>query len=139
MKELYEILDHTADVRIKVSGGNLDELLINCSLAMMDIICDLKTVEPKEKYDVSCEGGSPEELIVNWLSELLYLHEVKRMLFCECEIKVKDRENVAGICRGEQIDENRHDLLTDIKAVTYSGLEVKEDNGMLSCNVTFDI
>lgn len=139
MNRFYELIDHTADVRIKVSGCNMKELLTNFSLAMMDIICDLKTIEPKEEYNVRCDGGCSEELIVNWLSELLYLHEVNRMLFCEFKIKVNDGNNVTGICRGEKIDESRHDLLTDIKAVTYSGLEVKEEDGMLSCMVTFDI
>lgn len=139
MNKSYEIIDHTADISVRVSGRDFNELLINSSLAMMDIICDLNTIEAKNKYAVKSDGNSEEQLLVNWLSELLYMHEVKRLLFSDFEIKVNENKEVEGICKGEEIDFSRHDLLNDIKAVTYSGLNVEHKNGLLSATITFDI
>lgn len=142
MDKIYESIDHTADLSIKVYGKDLEELLKNCSAAMMDVICDLNTIELKNQYSVSSSGNSEEELLVNLLQELLYLHEVKKLLFCKFEFKINDNiknREVEGNVWGEEIDFSRHDLLNDIKAVTYSDLKVEHENGKLSVKITFDI
>ena len=142
MDKIYELIDHTADLSIKVYGKDLEELLKNCSAAMMDVICDLNTIELKNQYSVSSSGNSEEQLLVNLLHELLYLHEVKKLLFCKFEFKINDNiknREVEGNVWGEEIDFSRHDLLNDIKAVTYSDLKVEHKNGKLSVNITFDI
>ncbi len=142
MDKIYDLIDHTADLSIKVYGKDLEELLKNCSAAMMDVICDLNTIELKNQYSVSSSGNSEEELLVNLLQELLYLHEVKKLLFCKFEFKINDNiknREVEGNVWGEEIDFSRHDLLNDIKAVTYSDLKVEHKNGKLSVKITFDI
>lgn len=142
MDKIYELIDHTADLSIKVYGKDLEELLNNCSAAMMDVICDLNTIELKNQYSVSSSGNSEEELLVNLLQELLYLHEVKKLLFCKFEFKINDNiknREVEGNVWGEEIDFSRHDLLNDIKGVTYSDLKVEHKNGKLSAKITFDI
>jgi len=142
MDKIYELIDHTADLSIKVYGKDLEELLKNCSAAMMDVICDLNTIELKNQYSVSSSGNSEEELLVNLLQELLYLHEVKKLLFCKFEFKINDNiknREVEGFVWGEEINFSRHDLLNDIKAVTYSDLKVEHKNGKLSAKITFDI
>ena len=142
MDKIYESIDHAADLSIKVYGKDLEELLKNCSAAMMDVICDLNTIELKNQYSVSSSGNSEEELLVNLLQELLYLHEVKKLLFCKFEFKINDNiknREVEGNVWGEEIDFSRHDLLNDIKAVTYSDLKVEHENGKLSVKITFDI
>ena len=142
MNKKYELVDHTADLEIKVYGKDLEELLKNCSAAMMDVICDLNTIDPKNEYKVRSDGNCEEELLVNLLQELLYLHEVKKLLFCKFEFKINDNiknREVEGFVWGEEIDFSRHDLLNDIKAVTYSDLKVEHKNGKLSAKITFDI
>ena len=142
MDKIYELIDHTADLSIKVYGKDLEELLKNCSAAMMDVICDLNTIELKNQYSVSSSGNSEEQLLVNLLQELLYLHEVKKLLFCKFEFKINDNiknREVEGNVWGEEIDFSKHDLLNDIKAVTYSDLKVEHENGKLSVKITFDI
>lgn len=142
MNKKYELVDHTADLKIKVYGKDLEELLKNCSAAMMDVICDLNTIELKNQYSVSSSGNSEEQLLVNLLQELLYLHEVKKLLFCKFEFKINDNiknREVEGNVWGEEIDFSRHDLLNDIKAVTYSDLKVEHKDGKLSVKITFDI
>ena len=109
---------------------------------MMDVICDLKTIELKNQYSVSSSGNSEEELLVNLLQELLYLHEVKKLLFCKFEFKINDNiknREVEGNVWGEEIDFSRNDLLNDIKGVTYSYLKVEHKNEKLSAKITFDI
>lgn len=142
MDKIYELIDHTADLSIKVYGKDLEELLKNSSAAMMDVICDLNTIELKNQYSVSSSGNSEEELLVNLLQELLYMHEVKKLLFCKFEFKINDNiknREVEGNVWGEEIDFSRHDLLNDIKGVTYSDLKVEHKNGKLSAKITFDI
>ena len=139
MDKPYEVIDHTADISVKVSGKTLSELLMNSALAMMDIICDLGSVKPLRGFKFSATGSSYEQLIVNLLQEILYMHEVNGLVFCRFEININEKNEAEVTCWGEETDFSRHDLLNDIKAVTYSGLKVENINGEISATITFDI
>ena len=80
-----------------------------------------------------------DELLVAWLSELLYLYEVEGLLLCDFALTEIDEGSVKGVATGEEFDENRHDIKTSIKAVTYHQLEIKEQDGLWQAQVIFDI
>lgn len=136
MPAKYEIIDHTADVAIRTSGSSLDEAFANAAYAMFDIMADAGSIEPKGEVMVEIEANDLGQLLVDWLSELLYLCDVDDVLFSEFEIKISGNSLTAK-ARGEKIDAEKHGLKTDIKAVTYHMLEVNEKEK--SVQVLFDI
>jgi len=77
----YTLIDHTADIGIDVVGATLRELFTNAAFALFDIITDLSKVECTAEYNIKISGIDREQLLVNWLTELLYLHDVKNLLF----------------------------------------------------------
>lgn len=135
----YEILDHTADVCVRVYGKSLDELLKNAAYAMMDLITDRERVIPSQKIEIKAEGETKEELLVHWLGEILYLHQAQKMVFRDFEVNIISETQVRGKAFGEKVDLERHELSSDIKAVTYHNLKIEPlDNG-LKVDIVFDI
>jgi len=139
MNKKYELVDHTADLAIKVYGKDLEELLKNSSVAMMDLISNLETVKPEIKKQLVVTGQSPEQLLVNLLQEILYIHEVENLICSEAEVKVINKYEAQSNIYGEKIDLKRHVLLNDIKAVTFCDLNIKKEKNILTTRIVFDI
>jgi SHS2 domain-containing protein len=132
----FEELDHTADVGIRAYGGTLDELFVNAAVGMFSLITDLETVKAVGEYAVKVSSRDPESLLVDFLSELLFVHETQKLLFSEFDAKVADLA-VDARARGERIDRARHPLHMNVKAVTYHGIRVDPAGGV--AQVIFDI
>lgn len=136
MEKRYETIDHTADIAIKAFGNSLPEAFGNAAYAMFNIISDASSINTQQEFEVKLEAPDMEQLLVDWLSELLYLSEVEETLFCEFEVRITGTK-LEGKARGEKIDLARHSFNTEIKAVTYHMLEIdKVEN---TVQVLFDI
>ena len=135
----YILIDHTADIGVDVFGATLKELFMHAAYALFDIITDLSKVEDVVEHKVKVTGIDREQLLVNWLSELLYLHDVKNLLFRDfCIMNITDNQLDASV-RGEAFVEGKHVIKTEVKAVTYHMLEVKREEGRWTAQVILDI
>ncbi len=135
----YEILDHTADVCVRVYGKSFDELVKNAALAMMDLITDREKIKSFKQIKIRAEGRTREELLVHCLEEILYLHQTKKMVFRDFEVNMVGETIIRGKAFGEQIDLEKHELFSDIKAVTYHNLKIETLNDKLKTDIVFDI
>ena len=125
MPAKYEIIDHTADICIRAQGKSLSNAFENAGYALFDTMCDASAVKPLTTKKVECQAEDLEQLLVDWLSELLFICDVDDMVFSEFSVTIADN-NLVGKARGEKIDPDRHHLKTDVKAITYHMLEVDE-------------
>lgn len=135
----YEILEHTADVRVRVYGDSFLDLLRNAALALLSLITERGSVRPVGEVVFEAEAETGEELLIKMLSEILYLHQVRKMVFCEAEIELNDGYRLKGRLKGEKIDPGRHELMLDIKAATYHNLKIKRVNDKFMAEIVFDI
>ncbi len=135
----FEEIDHTADLGIRVYGKDLKELLENSARALMETLTDIDTVEPKDEVAIEAEGETPEELLIHWLEEVLYLHFVKKYLFRNFKIESLGKKKLGAVARGELIDPKRHEVNFDIKAVTYHDLNIERVDDKLKVDIIFDI
>jgi SHS2 domain-containing protein len=135
----YEILDHTADVCIRVYGKSFEELLTNAACAMMELIVERDKIEPSKEIKIGARGETREELLVRWLQEILYTHQVKKMVFKDFDVRLLNETEIEGKAFGERIDPEKHELSADIKAVTYHDLKIESLNDRLKVEIIFDI
>lgn len=135
----FKILDHTADIRVRVSGKTFEELLKSAALGLMSLITDRSGVEPTEKTGFEIEGDNEEELLIKMLGEILYLHQAEKMVFSEIDIKLIGGKRLEATLHGEKIDPRRHELELDIKAATYHNLKIVSANDRLMAEIVFDI
>jgi len=132
----FEELDHTADVGIRAYGASIEELFANAAAGMFSLITDLERVHPKGEVEVRVTGGDLGGLMVNWLQELLFLHETQQLLLCEFDVELRGLA-LSARARGEKIDKRHHELRLAVKAVTYHALKVDPAKGV--AEVIFDI
>ena len=137
--ERYELLDHTADLGIRAFGRTVEEAFANAAFALFDQLTDLDRVEPGLDLPLRLEGADREDLLVRWLGELLFQSEAHGYLFKEFSISHLDQTSLVALARGERYDPSRHLLKTEIKAVTYHQVEVKENEGVFEASVIFDV
>ncbi|NQT95699.1 MAG: archease [Candidatus Omnitrophica bacterium] len=135
----YEFLEHTADIGIRVWGDSFKELFIHSAKAMYELIADINLVKPESSFEVRVEAKDRDELLRNWLSELLYYFNVKEILLTDFVITELDDTHIISTASGEKIDPDRHNLKREIKAVTFHNLNIKEKNGEFATEIIFDI
>jgi len=132
----FEELEHTADVSIRAFGATPEALFANAAAGMFSLIVNLDTVEEKGESRVEVEGSDLPNALVRFLSELLYVHETQHVVLKTFDVSV-DGFRVEAVARGEEIDAHRHELLLNVKAVTYHNLSVDLAKG--EAVVVFDI
>lgn len=135
----YEYLEHTADIGLRAYGKNAKEAFENAALGMFGLITDLDKVKEVISFEVSAEAGDREELLVEWLNELIYLFEAEGVLFKRFEIYDWDEEfYLKARVFGEKVDLNRHEIALQVKACTYHMLKVG-GNDQWVAQVIFDV
>jgi len=137
----YEFFEHTADAGALVRGGTLPRLFENASRALFDLICDRRAVRPRRSVRIAVRGSSLEDLLVRWLSELLYLLERDNLVFTSFAVARVDRTLLLarGSARGERIDRTRHRLRREIKAVTYHQIQIIRGRSAWRVRLVFDV
>jgi len=122
----YELIEHTADVGIKAYGKNISESFENAAKGMFDIITDKSEIETVGEYKIHLEAQDLEQLLVDWLSELLFLNSAKNLVFSFFKVELDEKSNsLSAHVFGEKYDISKHKIGTEIKAVTYHILEVR--------------
>jgi len=135
----YDLIDHTADIGVKAYGKNLSEAFEHAAKAMFDIITDNSTIESTGQYDIKLEAQDLEQLLVDWLSELLYLNSAKNLVFGFFKVNLDEKnKRLSATVFGEKYDISKHKVGTEIKAITYHMLEVKKKRPF-HVQVLFDI
>jgi len=135
----FEILDHTADIGLVVYGDDLNALFENAGEAFFHLITDLRKVKRRMERRVSIGGESLERLMVDWLSELLYLHDVENLLFKGFKVESVGEDGLKATVKGEPFQEGVHVIKTEVKAVTYHQIEVRQKNRGWRAQIIFDL
>jgi len=141
----FEISDEftTSDIGLELRADNLTELFQAGAEGMFNIILghgETGTVSIRKQIELRAE--SPEQLLVDWLSELLYAFDTEGIIPGEYDLSVTEDKNGAalksevGCIRFDpEIDNAEH----EVKAVTYYKLNINKDGSLYRCHVVFDL
>ena len=136
---IYKQIEHTGDIGIKVFGDSREDIFINAAYGMFDIIADISKVTQSLVEEVEVAGDNPEELLVSWLSELNYIFITENKIFNKFEITHLSDTELNGSAIGEQFNPHKHPINTEIKAVTYHEIYVKQLKNKWEAQIIFDI
>lgn len=132
----YRLLEHTADAMVEAYGKTLGERFANAAYALFDQMTDVTRVKPLGEMKLELEAEGREQLLVDFLQELLFLHDAENMVFSEFDVDTDGKKLVANV-RGEIFDEGKHPKRSVVKGVTYHRLEFDDDRNALT--VLFDV
>ncbi len=123
---------------IHAYGDNLEEAFEETAKGMFSIITDINKVEGKTTRELEMESENLESLLVNFLSELIYLHEVHDELYRDFNVKIEEESLIKlyATAKGEKIDLEKHDLDTAVKAVSYHEISIDREGDI---KIIFDI
>ena len=141
----YEFLDDiaTADIAFRVWGASREALFTEAAEAVLaSTVVDVESVWPKVRRAISVDAETFDLLLHAFLQELIYLKDAEQLLLRVCEVTFSrpgDGWRATACGRGETIDARRHELLADIKAVTFYRFTVGETAFGWEATVVLDI
>ena len=135
MSKRFEEIEHTADLAIRAYGRDVRELFANAAHGMFALMAEPSLEEPAREREVSLEAPDYEGLLVDWLNELIYLHEVEGETYYqfafETLLPAKLKARVTG---GSTKSKTKA-----IKAATFHELEVIQTNKGYEATIVFDV
>lgn len=135
----FEKIDHTADTGIRAYGRTVKELFTNAAAGMISLIFGKNLPEPLSDFSIEIKGEDREELLVNFLEEILYQLNVNRFACAEAAVTCFDDNYLTTRLKGELFSETKHSIHYDIKGVTFHLLKFEKREDMLTVQVIFDI
>jgi len=127
----FEYLDHEADVGIHATADTLEEAFEEGARAMFNTMVDITKVESRKKVEILASADSVESLFVDFLNKLLTKADTEGMVFSRFRVMITHKKTytLTAYAWGEPLDQMRHDIKTEVKAATYSGLKCWNDTG----------
>ena len=129
-----------SDCAFSAWGENLEQLFEQAALAVTETTVELEDVREVERRTFELKQEDLESLLIEWLEELVYVKDVDRMVFRRYEIDIDESQNsLSARLYGETLDNNRHRINNDIKAVTYHKFSLEKSAGGWKAFVILDL
>lgn len=139
----FEYLDHTADVQLHAWGPTLEAAFAAVGLAMFNYMTPIDAINMDESCTrvVEASGHDLDSLLFSWLDELLFIFSTELLVFSDIKVTALDRQEykITATGRGEKFDRTRHEIGTEVKAITYSAMQIREQEGDAEVFVIVDI
>jgi SHS2 domain-containing protein len=137
--EGWEYFEVEADVGVRAWGPTVEACFRQCALAVFDLIVPLRAVAAAESREVMAQAETPEALLVAWINELLYLHDVEGFTLCDVEGPRLEATRAHGRLIGEPVDPERHPRGILVKAATFHQLALERTPERVEARVVLDI
>ncbi len=138
----FEYFDTTADIGIKTKSNSINEAYKNAALATLNIITDINKIKSKITKEIQIESEDEYGLLYDWITELLILLDSERYIASEYEIDIK-KENENYILKatiiGDYYNTDIYNYKTEVKAITYHQMEIKQENSEYTIKFIVDL
>jgi len=135
-----EILDHTADLAVRIRARDDRELFTLGAQSVYRLIGEAVPSEAGPKpYRIGLQANGEEELFHDWLAEVLYWFQVREIAFESLTFETLSPTALKVTVLGRKIDVEKSEFRTEIKAVTYHGLAIERSSEGVTATVIFDV
>ncbi len=135
----YKVIRRSFELSVKLSSDSLPQLLTDAGFALFDLVVDLSSVETQESVTLEVEGLDNNDLMVNWMRELLYEYQTSGYVFKEFYIREVGAFSVRAEARGEKFDPDRHEEREAIGAVDERLSHVGKMGSQWTAQVGFEL
>lgn len=138
-QQKYRLTTRQSELAVKVLGNSQVNLFANSAFALFDVMTEVEKIDIKERMPLEVEGTDRDDLLVNWMRELLYLYQGSGYLLREFHIReAKDTIVKAEVC-GEKIDPDRHEIKREIVGVAYHQSRMQKTGDQWTAQLIFEI
>ena len=134
-----------ADVAFEAKGKTLAGMFESAGLAVTNVMVkDLKVVKPKIKKTIKLKNKDMEKLLFNFLQEFVFWKDKDLLLFSKVKVKITEPKksgadySLVAVLSGDKIDAKKHEMLVDVKAVTWHLFNIERASNW-KCHVVLDI
>ncbi|MDY0266051.1 MAG: archease [Methanimicrococcus sp.] len=144
----FKYIDHVADIRFIAYGETLEKVFENAALATLTVIADISTIQSQIEFEIELEAIDLENLMVDFLSELLFLFDAEETVLGNVTVKEvgaktdedgKEMYSINAAVSGEPIDSQKQNFKTEVKAITYNGIRVEKTKDGFETEVVLDL
>jgi SHS2 domain-containing protein len=139
----FNFHDHTADITIECWAPDLIDAFEQAALATFEVILDTSTVKPLETIEISVSGIDIEELLVEWIGELIALIDINGQFYSKFHVDHLEATMEGYVLearvQGESIDHSKHDTRTEVKAMTYADMKIIQEPNRTTLWFTLDL
>jgi SHS2 domain-containing protein len=135
----YRIIPRQSELAVRVVGTSQAQLFVNAASALFDVITDCEKIDVKEQMQLEVEGTDRDDLLVNWLRELLYLYQGSAYLLKEFTIREMRDTVMKAEVSGEKLDPDRHEIKQEIAAVAYHQSHMQKTGDQWIAQVIFEV
>ena len=135
----YELIEHTADIGIRVKGKDLKDLFTNAGLAVFRLLAEKKITKGIKytKLSIKQKAADLDELFINWLNELLSLSQAESIIFTGFKINKLTKNALEAVAIGT--DMKNYKVNREVKAATYHNLSVRKTASGWQAEVILDV
>jgi SHS2 domain-containing protein len=127
--EKYRFFHHTADAKFKAFGQTLEETFAHAALAVASLMWDWEKIAKNIEISVAVEGKDLEQLLVNFLEEILYLLDTQNFLLGSADNVSLEKKNgdwsLYALFRGD-VCTGKYEIYGDVKAITYNEIAIND-------------
>ncbi len=136
---MYETFEHTADFGIRAKADSLNALFADAARGLFSLmVTNLDRVRTVEDLAIQIDGDDREELLHDWLAELLYLFSARRLVLAKFDVTI-DSSGISATAWGEPLDLSRHSIDVEVKAITWHALKVEQTPSGWLAEVIVDV
>lgn len=133
----FEQIEHTADVGIRAWNDSLEGCFEQATRGLLDIMGAWSN-EQGERVEIELEARDHIALLVDWLSEVLYLQDTRDAVVGDVNIDYVTDTSILGSVRLAPRGEASYDG-TAVKAITYHQLAITRDPSGWTARVYVDV
>ncbi|MBN1354916.1 archease [bacterium] len=131
-------LESVADIGMEIQSNDLNTLFATAGWVLFHYMTDIRLARSEIRASFEIGSSDLEELMVDWLNELIYVHETRNLLLVEFCVSVSF-DSLSGSAGGEPFDPDRHVRKNLIKAATYHQLSVRKHRNGWFARVILDV
>ena len=136
--EKYRFLPHTADMKFRAYGKNLEEAFANAALAVADTLVDVKKVKAVKDKKITIKAEDNKSLLYDFLEKFLYFVDNEHFVIGKVKsLKIKGNKLTAVVSGGKDI--KKYGMKRHVKAVTYNDMIIDEKKGKVTIQVVIDL
>lgn len=139
IREGVELTEHPAEVGIRAWAGSRERCVELALRGLVSIMTDPERAGSSLERCFAIEARDDRDLLRRALSEALYLMSEGDLFFSSFVVTRDSETSVSVRCRGEPIDPERHELRTEVKAITPSGLSLARHGDAWTATALVDV
>jgi len=134
----FREFDHGGDIGIEAWGSDLAAMLENAAMGLFGLVARGR-VEAAVERVIRVSSASAEDLLVDWLGEVITLSGIHGEVYGAVRIERSGEWFAEGVLLGEKADPSKHGFRFDVKAATYHRLAVEKKADGYRGRVIFDL